>query len=109
MSGYGPQKGVRTQVFDRDIRRGNMLVSGKIRLYAIQATRDRPPDEDGRIFGHRPFLARAGHHEIWSDSIKHAELWTTAEEVRDVIAGVDWGCTVEPVAVTLYIGKVEPV
>jgi hypothetical protein len=94
---------MKTQVFDPALRRGDMLVSGKVKLYAIRATRTR---DDGAE--HRPYFAREGHGP-WNDSIKHAELWGSVEEVRKAIRAVEWDCTVEPVSVVMFIGKVEPV
>ncbi len=97
---YKPGK-IPTQVFDAQMKAGNMLVSGKITLYAIRATKDRPDGTE-----HRPFFARESHGP-WNDSIKHAELWSSLDEVRATMRAVNWTCSVEPVRVHLFIGRVE--
>ena len=104
MNDYKPTKNTRTQVFDPALKRGDMLVSGKLKLYAIQATRER---DDGAE--HRPFLARQSFGQVWTDTLKHAELWSDLGALRETIKSVQWDCTVEPVSVVLFIGKVEAV
>lgn len=105
---YKPEKGIKTQVFDPTLKKGDMLVTGSMQLYAIRATKIRP---DGTQ--HQPFLAREDVGSLWTDSVKLAETWTKLQDVKDAIAAVDWGETaeppetVEPVKITLFIGKVE--
>lgn len=103
---YKPLKGVKTQVFDPVMKRGEMLISGKLRLFVIQATRDR---DDGSE--HRPFLASESHTqrtgESWTDSLKAAEYWPTKRAAQEVVQTVAFDCTVEVMSVTLFIGKVE--